>query len=177
MPAVVAGEPVVDEDDWEWTIARARARAEDSPEPAHPPHAAALETLAVASVTAASVTAKVTETTTSPSTVIPVPALPTVRGTANATRLAPVVRTIPAHAAGSPRRFPKGTGPQGPATTTAVRSDTTTVSRAIRDHTRLGVAPASGSSAVGDQTQVGLALPPAARAVALPSIKRLLSSR
>jgi hypothetical protein len=115
-----------------------------------------------------------------PSTVIPVPALPTVRGTANATRFAPVVRTIPAQQAGSPRRFPKGTGPHDPPTTRtmAAMSDDTTQRPAIGDHTRLGVAPAkAASSSVGDQTQVGVALPPAARTVALPSIKRRPSLR
>ena len=98
-----------------------------------------------------------------PSTVIPVPALPTMRSTANATPLAPVVRTIPAQQ--GPRRFPKGTGPHDPPTDAA-----------IGEHTRLGVTPASARP-VGEQTQVGLALPPAARTVALPSIKRRMSSR
>lgn len=38
IPAEVAGEPVVDEDDWEWTIALARARvAVDEAETARPP--------------------------------------------------------------------------------------------------------------------------------------------
>ena len=119
--------------------------------------------------------ASVMPVATAPITVIPVPALPTVRGTANATRLAPVVRKSPAQQAESARRFAKGTGPFGPAaTTTAAMSDDTTQSLGIGDHTRLGVAPAS---AVGDQTQVGIALPPAARAVELPSVKRRLLSR
>ncbi|MEO7732311.1 MAG: hypothetical protein ABIY55_15180 [Kofleriaceae bacterium] len=224
IPAAVAGEPVVDEDDWEWTIALARARAEDAP--AVPPPAAA-KTLPMAAVTATPVAAKepaasaewpatqpigpiddddyaavptrpaiaiprIAQPRTAavmpvasapitlipfanaPSTVIPVPALPTMRSTANASPLAPVVRTIPAQQASGPRRFPKGTGPQGPATTTRVMtamSGDTTSSAAIGEHTRLGVTPASASS-VGDQTQVGLALPPAARTVALPSITR-----
>ena len=207
IPTVVAGEPVVDEDDWEWTIALARARAEDPPadEPVAPPPAAS-KTLPMASVTAKALEPAAsaewpatqpigaidyedyaavptrpaiaipriapprpaavmpvarTASTTTPSTVIPVPALPTMRSTANATPLAPVVRTIPAQ-----RRFPKGTGPHDPAQTTSANGE----------HTRLGVTPASASP-VGDPTQVGLALPPAARTVALPSIKRRMSSR
>jgi hypothetical protein len=115
--------------------------------------------------------ASVMPVATTPSTVIPVPALPTVRGTANATRFAPVVRTVPAQQASSPRRFPKGTGPHDP-------PSTRTMAAMSDDHTRLGVAPArAASSSVGDQTQVGVALPPAARTVALPSIKRRQSSR
>jgi hypothetical protein len=178
MPPVVAAEPAVDEDDWEWTIALARARAEDPPEPVRPPpRAAAPRTLPMASVTATPRVARarpasVMPVATAPSTVIPVPVLPTVRGTANATRFAPVVRTSPAQQAGAPRRFPKGTGPHDPAT--AAMSDATTPSLAIGEHTRLGATPAS---AVGDQTQVGIALPPAARAVSLPSVKRRTSPR
>jgi len=93
-----------------------------------------------------------------PVTVIPVPALPTMNGTARAGRLAPVVRPNPSRApAASPRRFPKGTGPVDPRTTSRMA--------AMSDDTQL-------TFSVGDRTTPGIVLPPAARAVELPSIKR-----
>jgi hypothetical protein len=60
-------------------------------------------------------------------------------------------------AAASPRRFPKGTGPVSPRTTSRMA--------AMPDDTDPNVN-------VGDRTTPGIALPPAARAVSLPSIKR-----
>jgi hypothetical protein len=100
-----------------------------------------------------------------PSTVIPVPALPTMHGTAFANRLEPVVRSasrtavIGAMAAPTPTppaRFSKGTVSER----SAVREPP--------DDTQ-------PSLAIGDRTQPGIALPPAARAVQLPSIKRRTS--
>jgi hypothetical protein len=83
-----------------------------------------------------------------PSTIIPVPKLPSVHGS-QASRLEPVVRTA------GPRRFPKGTvGGATTASMTAMSEDTVP------------------NLAVGDRTQVGVAMPPAARAVELPSGKR-----
>lgn len=90
-----------------------------------------------------------------PITVIPVPVLPTLQSTARASRLEPVVRTqVPP---GSPRRFPKGTGPVSPRTTSRMA--------AMHDDTEPNVS-------VGDQTTPGVALPQSARTVQLPSIKR-----
>ncbi len=96
----------------------------------------------------------------SPVTVIPVPRLPRITQT---TRIEPVVRTlptpIPPHA---PRRFPKGTGPV----------DHPTMTRSM-------VAPPPPIR-TGDETSPGIALPPAAVAVALPkipSIKQRMSSQ
>ena len=86
MTAAVAGAPVVDEDDWEWTIALAKARAVSTAAPA---------------VTAAPGVRAV------PATVIPVPPLPAVDLSLHGGKLAPVVR--------APSRFPKGTGPLAPA--------------------------------------------------------------
>ena len=98
-----------------------------------------------------------------PVTVIPVPVLPTMHNTAHAGRLAPVVRTTAVHAAASSRaRFPKGTGPVSPRTTTRMA--------AMPDDT-------DPSVNVGDRTTPGIALPPAARAVSLPSIKRRTFTR
>jgi hypothetical protein len=85
MTAAVAGAPVVDEDDWEWTIALARARAV--------PTAAPVTTAPVARAV--------------PATVIPVPPLPAVDLALHAGKLAPVVRP--------PSRLAKGTGPLAPA--------------------------------------------------------------
>lgn len=76
-----------------------------------------------------------------PSTIIPVPRLPSVQGTQ---RLEPVV--------GSPRRFPKGTAQVGHSTATFTAMSEDTIP----------------NLAIGDRTQVGVAMPPAARAVQLP---------
>lgn len=105
-----------------------------------------------------------------PSTVIPVPVLPTMQNAARASRLEPVVRTIPAQAPppaqtspSAQSRFALGTGPV----------DSTTPSH--------GTAPFSDDAAhnlsVGDRTKPGVALPPAARAVQLPSVKRRMALR
>jgi len=197
-PAVVADEPVVDEDDWEWTIALARARTEGATEPvrrvsptptptrpmpslapkepatsgewpatapvgaidyadySHMPTRPAMPIPKVAEPRQASVMAAMP----TPSTVIPVPRLPSMETTAQASRLEPVVRTIPAQ---TPRRLAKGTADIGPAPHVA-----------ISDVTRLGVVPASPRTQPmaiqdGDRTRPGIALPPAARTVALPT--------
>jgi len=120
----------------------------------------------------------------SPSTVIPVPALPTMDATRQG-RLEPVVRTPLPSALAS--RFAKGTGPvDPPARTAAMVVEETIPNLSVGDRTRPGVTPASRRSATapgsepreptapppGDRTRPGIALPPAARAVQLPSIKR-----
>jgi hypothetical protein len=225
MRADVAGEPTVDEDDWEWTIALARARAAGEeievarpPTPAprteppapRPPERPTLRSLATADL-AASGDWRKTDTTeaaayedyrvstrpvvipraTMPSTVIPVPTLPTVDATRR-TRLEPVVRTAPSPAASN--RFAKGTGPVDPPAPRRTRSaavvvEDTLPNFSVGDHTRPGVAPATRRMAAlpggelddtgqvapppsGDRTRPGIALPTAARAVELPSIKR-----
>lgn len=94
-----------------------------------------------------------------PATVIPVPTLPTVEGTMRAGRLEPVVR--PAAVRVSPRRFPKGTGPVGSHATSRAAE----VAAEMSDDTDPTVR-------LDDRTKPGIALPPAARAVTLPSIKR-----
>ena len=134
--------------------------------------------------------------TTTPSTVIPVPAMPTVDA-ARCGRMEPVVRT-----AAPASRFAKGTGPVDPPTRrrtrpVAVVVEDTIPNLSVGDHTRPGVAPATRRMAsvtgaelpelhdvfeaapgeptppaTGDRTRPGIALPPAARAVQLPSIKR-----
>jgi hypothetical protein len=133
--------------------------------------------------------------TTTPSTVIPVPALPTVDA-AHCGRMEPVVRTAPPAQA---NRFAKGTGPVDPPTVrptrpAAVVVEDTIPNLSVGDRTRPGVAPATRRMAAmtgaeladaldealgepvqppaGDRTRPGIALPPAARAVQLPSIKR-----
>jgi len=109
-----------------------------------PTHAVAAVSLAVHTVT--------------PSTVIPVPALPTMRSTA-ASRFEPVVRTGPRPGITTPPaaapRFSKGTGASQPLAAPAMMSDDT-----------------ESSLSIGDRTKPGIALPPAARAVQLPSVKR-----
>jgi hypothetical protein len=96
-------------------------------------------------------------------TVIPVPVLPTMRSATRTSRLEPVVRasSSPAGPASQPR-FAHGTG--------AV------------DQSSPGGAPAlpvdkHPNLSVGDRTTPGIALPPAARAVQLPSVKRRLAQR
>lgn len=204
MPAPVAVAPVVEEDDWEWTIALARARAaEETTAPVPRVHAQTSKTrpmpvVAVkdpatsgawpatvpigaidydsrpiaapratpmparpktvppiapprAKTSPPPITRRAQARTEpvlpqiTPSTIIPVPKLPSVQGTQ---RLEPVV--------GSPRRFPKGTAQVGhTASFTAMTEDTIP------------------NLAIGDRTQVGVTMPPAARAVQLPSTKRL----
>ncbi|HEU4735216.1 MAG TPA: hypothetical protein VFT22_45305 [Kofleriaceae bacterium] len=94
-------------------------------------------------------------TAAAPITVIPVPTLPTVQGTVRAGRIEPVVR--PAAVRVPPRRFPKGTGP--------VDSRAEPRAAELSDDTDPTVL-------IGDRTQPGIALPPAARAVSLPSLRR-----
>ncbi|HEU0031116.1 MAG TPA: hypothetical protein VFQ53_10825 [Kofleriaceae bacterium] len=92
--------------------------------------------------------------TESPSTVIPVPKLPRRTETM---RIEPVVRPSTTAVAGAPRRFPKGTRP---------------VTGSV------GVAPPPPiRPAEDDRTKPGIAIPPAARTVALPSIKQRMATR
>jgi hypothetical protein len=134
--------------------------------------------------------------TATPSTVIPVPVLPTVDATRRA-RLEPVVRPSPSSTAAN--RFAKGTGPVDPPALPGTRPvamivEDTVPSFPVGDHTTPGVAPATrrtiavpaadaddamGDEPVappsppsGDPTRPGIALPPAVRTVALPSIVR-----
>lgn len=104
---------------------------------------------------------------TSPATVIPIPKLPSVKSTPRPTQMQPVVRTSPSMPTpippAAPRRFPKGTGPIGP----------TTARMSVPPPARDDDATKPGIAAVGERTSPGIALPPAARNVALPSIKRL----
>jgi hypothetical protein len=94
-----------------------------------------------------------------PGTVIPVPMLPTVQHSRGPGRLAPVVRTTPAQV--PPAALPRlasGTG----------SVDSTPTSRSM---------PAMSEDTVpnltiGDRTKPGIAMPMAARAVELPSVKR-----
>ncbi len=98
-----------------------------------------------------------------PVTVIPVPPLPSIQNIARAGRLEPVVRTTPASVpptSGYP--FAKGTGSVDPGTTSR--------GAAMSDDTEPNLR-------VGDRTKPGIALPPAARAVQLPSVKRRLAMR
>jgi hypothetical protein len=136
--------------------------------------------------------------TTTPSTVIPVPSLPTVDATRRA-RLEPVVR---AQATTLVSRFAKGTGPVDPPALPRTRRAAVILEETSRfsvgDTTTPGVAPATRRTAAvpaselsgadlddglgetvappgpssGDRTKPGIALPTAARTVALPSIKR-----
>ena len=112
-----------------------------------------------------------------PSTIIPVPTLPTVQGTAQASRLEPVVRSAQAD---GPRRFPKGTAQVGPSTSlgmiavTDAMTEDTIPNLSIEPH-RHSAALTTGDeprSSVGDRTRPGIAMPAAARAVELPSVKR-----
>jgi hypothetical protein len=134
--------------------------------------------------------------TTTPSTVIPVPALPTVDATRRA-RFEPVVRTPPSST--MVNRFAKGTGPVDPPAPPGTRPvamivEDTVPSFPVGEHTTPGVAPATRRTTAapardaddamtdepvappppssGDLTRPGIALPQAARAVALPSIVR-----
>jgi len=101
---------------------------------------------------------------TSPDTVIPVPKLPSLETSTRTTQLQPVVRSMPTPIPpAAPRRFPKGTGPVAPTTS---RMTVPSV-RPVEELARASIAAAS------DQTKPGSALPPAARDVTLPSIKRL----
>jgi hypothetical protein len=102
-------------------------------------------------------------TTTAPVTVIPVPTLPTMQMSAQTSKLAPVVRAAqPAPAA---RRLGKGTAP--------IDQDAT--------ETQLQAAPevddTNPNLAIGDRTTPGIAMPLAARAVQLPSVKRRAAHR
>jgi hypothetical protein len=193
LARTVAPEPTLDEDDWEWTIALARARAAEPAEIPAPPTpgrvAGPALTLPMPVVApqapgasgewfdtraptprampipqvARAASPPVVPPGAAPTTVIPVPTLPTMHGTAHAGRLAPVVRTSAARAAASPRRFAKGTGPVSPRTTSRMAA-------AMSDDTELHFK-------VGDRTTPGIAMPPAARAVELPSIKRRTVTR
>jgi hypothetical protein len=190
MPVEVAAEAPVDDDDWEWMIALARVRAEE----ALPARTAALtrtrpmatvavkdpaasgewpETAPIGAIdydedsrvgTRPSITAPRPPAEAPaqrvPVTVIPVPTLPTVQGTNPAGRLQPVVRTAVPPA--SMNRFAKGTAPVDP--------DADYAAASMPDDTDPNVS-------VGDRTTPGIAMPPAARPVTLPSIKRRTSPR
>lgn len=127
--------------------------------------------------------------TATPSTVIPVPALPTIDA-ARMSRMEPV-RTS------SSSRLAKGTGPldseDPPARRQALLVEDTVQDYPVGDRTRPGIAPARraqgtppheeptvqthAAASVGERTRPGIALPPAARAVQLPSIKRRSAPR
>jgi hypothetical protein len=240
MVEPVAGEPMVDEDDWEWTIALARARAEapdeaaaraappsaptgakrvvtrtdvrtrpmpamampapamkdpaasgewpktetigeiDYDDPARPTRTA-IRTPPVAPAPRARRTTPSTLSTSStskapaaalppvprgpaPATVIPVPTLPTMHGSAHTNRLEPVVRTATAQIPpASMARFAKGTGEVG-------QRDTARGTPAMTDDTQPNLS-------IGDRTTPGIAMPLAARAVQLPSVKRRAAQR
>ncbi len=94
-----------------------------------------------------------------PSTVIPIPRLPTSANTnPRSSSMTPVVRqTLPTPILPSPpRRFAKGTAPVLPQSTSSIKPP---------------VAPPV--PAMSDDTIPNLSLPPAAAAVAIPSIKRM----
>lgn len=183
VPVELAAEAPVDDDDWEWVIALARARAEE--EPPRAPRSPLSRTRPMAAVAAkdpaasgewpktepigaidydriatrpaiAIPQAEVPAQRSAPATVIPVPTLPTLQGSQTG-RLQPVVRTVPP---ASPHRFAKGTA--------AVEPDAER-SAAMPDDT-------DPSLSIGDRTTPGIAMPPVARAVSLPSIKRRTQS-
>lgn len=214
---IVAPAPVVEEDDWEWTIAIARARsaaddvqeavatarssqrrmrADTVPPPvtisakdpiaedewpttqpltdldyndysspaAHVVRAARTETPRAAKGTPAPFMATAAPAPTrpvlvaSPTTVIPVPRMPTI---GNA-RIEPVVRP-PIVATNPPqRRFAKGTGPHHPNTVSRTAHTDDTVPGFVL------VEPAN------EDTVPAIAITPAAKAAALPSIKRVM---
>jgi hypothetical protein len=178
MPVAVAPTPAVDEDDWEWTIALARARvaAEDAPElaaavpppPSSPakirpepikPHPGALPPSP--NITAAPPPGRSRADV--PSTVIPVPALPRVQDARTSGRLEPVVRTISTPVPPAAPGFAKGSRRVDPTTTSRIAPGTS-------GDTEL-------NHSVGDRTKPGVAMPPAARAVQLPSVKRRMARR
>jgi hypothetical protein len=199
MPVAVAPTPPVDEDDWEWTIALARARvaAEEAaeqtaagPPPSSPakirsepiaPHPEALPSAlpggAVDDAASARVEARPIMTSPNitaappsgrsradvPSTVIPVPALPRVQNTAKAGRLEPVVRTISTPVPPAAPGSAKGTRPADPTATSRIAPG-------LSDN-------AERKLSAGDRTQPEGAMPPAARAVQLPSVKRRMARR
>jgi hypothetical protein len=169
MPAAVAPEAAVDEDDWEWTIALARARAEAEETPtapvpspqAHPgsiPPSTATLPAAPTATSAKMATSVPAVAPSAPATVIPVPQLPSILHPGRTARFEPVVRTTVTAVPPAPRsRFAKGTETIG--------SDTEQIAAVTTDDTEQGFA-------IGDRTQPGIGMPLAARAVALPSIKR-----
>jgi hypothetical protein len=181
MPVEVAAEAPVDDDEWEWIIALARARAE---EPPRVPRSPLSRTRPMATVAAKDPAAsgewpktepigaidydristrpaiaipqgEASTQRTAPVTVIPVPVLPTLQGSQG--RLQPVVRAVPP---ASSSRFAKGTAPVDPDAERAA---------AMSDDTDPNVS-------IGDRTTPGIAMPPVARAVTLPSIKRRTST-
>jgi hypothetical protein len=164
MPVAVAPEAVVDEDDWEWSIALARARvaADEATAPLVPlqPMPAPLAPPALfAQSTPASPLGPRAKSPSAPTpvTVIPVPRLPSIRDAERAGRFEPVVRTTIGPApAPPPGRLAKGTAPIG--------SDTEETPAVMSDDTELTLS-------VGDRTTPGVAMPLGARTVALPSIK------
>jgi hypothetical protein len=91
-----------------------------------------------------------------PATVIPVPHLPSILDVGRSTWLEPVVRTTVTGPAAPPNRLAKGTAP--------IDADTEQIPAMSEDTVQ--------SFPVGDHTTPGVGMPLAARAVALPSIKR-----
>ncbi|HEX2685407.1 MAG TPA: hypothetical protein VHN14_02255 [Kofleriaceae bacterium] len=187
MPVAVAPNAPVDEDDWEWTIALARARvaseeAEAAAVAGPPPAPVPGKTRPMAVVArkaptfsgeqrnpepigaiprGASTRAPAAMSRVAvPSTVIPVPMLPTLQNGATSGRFDPVVRTT-AESPDSPYRIAKGTGSLDSATRSGAAS-------VLSDDTVPNLL-------IGDRTKPGVALPPAARAVQLPSVKRRMS--
>jgi hypothetical protein len=170
---IVAPPPVVEEDDWEWTIAiaRARAAAEDvevavvaaqAPQRRKradtlPPPMIAKAPAPITPVTSVTENAgSVRVAPPTPSTVIPIPRMPS--ASPRSSSIAPVVRqTLPTPILPTPpRRFAKGTSPVLPQSAAALEPP---------------VKPPV--PAMSDDTIPNISLPPAAAAVALPSIKRL----
>lgn len=192
MPVEVAAEAPLDDDDWEWMIALARARAEEPVAPATRPTRTRTRPMATVAVKDPASSGEWPKTEpigaidyddharvatrpviavphvpmetpatqrTVPVTVIPVPVLPSLQRTSHAGRLQPVVRAAPSPVPpASPNRFPKGTGTVAPNTESYATSPQF-------DDTDPNVS-------VGDRTTPGIALPRAARAVALPSVPR-----
>jgi hypothetical protein len=104
----------------------------------------------------------VAPSTVAPSTVIPVPALPSVQSIAKSGRFAPVVRTASTSAPpDAPARFAKNIG-------SVDQTATLVIAPPLSDDTVPNLS-------IGDKTRPGVALPPAARAVQLPSVKRRMS--
>lgn len=167
VPAlIVAPPPVVEEDDWEWTIAIARARAaaeevevavaaaqvpqrRKRAETVPPPMIAKPDHPGPGSIRVAPPT---------PSTVIPIPRMPSLANrNPGSSNIAPVVRqTLPTPILPTPpRRFAKGTSPVLPQSTARIKPP---------------VQPPA--PAISEDTITDIAMPPAAAAVALPSVLR-----
>jgi hypothetical protein len=91
-----------------------------------------------------------------PATVIPVPHLPSILDVGRSTWLEPIARTTVAAPPAPPNRLAKGTSP--------IDADTEQIPTMSEDTVQ--------NFPVGDHTTPGIGMPLAARAVALPGIKR-----